>query len=220
VIRLVRLPVPAQLRAWLEERANTLRELLQAGQDPPKALLASYRHPPVKAHLVAEAHGKCIYCESKIPHVYFGDVEHIKPKSVFPTEQLDFENLGLACAQCNNAKDNFWDVEIPFLNPYQEDPGEELLALGFMIAHRPGHPRAKLTIAHIGLNRPELLERRKERIELLQPLADQYEVTPDGALKDLLRTELRRHGAGDSEYAMIVRTYLEAACKLQHDPAA
>lgn len=220
MIKVTRRAVPEDLLTWITERAARLRNHLQAGEVPSDALLNSYRHPPLKDLLIAEVHGKCVYCESKITHVYFGDIEHIKPKSIFPLERLDLENLTLACAQCNNAKGEFWDANLPLLNPYQDDPSEEVMALGFMVIRRPGHDRARLTVERLGLNRLALLERRKERIELLQTLADQYAVTADGPIKDLLRTELLRNADDDREYAMIVRTYLEAACDLRYDPAA
>jgi hypothetical protein len=90
-----------------------------------------------------------------------------------------------------------------------------MLALGYWLARRPGRNRARLTIEQLDLNRPALLERRKERIELLQLLADQYIQEPPGGVKDLLRNELCRQAGKEGEYAMIVRTYLEAACELQ-----
>ncbi len=199
------------------ERDNRLRQHLIQGTEPPQALLNAYRDPELKQHLVQEAHGKCVYCESKITHVYFGDVEHIKPKSAFPNERLNVANLVLACAVCNNAKSEFWDDETPFLNPYLDDPTEEVLALGFMVAHRPGHGRARLSISKLGLNRPALVERRKERVELLQSLADQYVLTPAGAIKDIIRTELCQHAKDSGEYAFIVRAYIKAACDFQCD---
>jgi len=220
MIRVRRCAIAEDLRDWLAQRAAQLREYLNNNQDPPEALLDSYRHPPLKAHLTVEAHGKCIYCESKITHVYFGDVEHIKPKSEFPAERLDLENLALTCARCNNAKREFWDAIFPLLNPYEDNPDEELLLLGFMIARRPGRPRARLTIERLKLNRTELLERRKERIESLQALADQYVEAPDGPIKDLIKAELLQHAADSGEYAMVVRAYLEAACGLKREPEA
>jgi uncharacterized protein (TIGR02646 family) len=141
-------------------------------------LLDSYRAPALKAHLVSEAHGKCVYCESKITHVYFGDIEHIKPKAKFPRERLDVENLVLACAICNNAKGDYRDASNALLNPYVEDPDQEILALGYLIARRPGQSRARLTIKQLDLNRQALLERRRERVERLQPLAEQYMLEP------------------------------------------
>jgi uncharacterized protein (TIGR02646 family) len=215
MIKLTRMAVPNVLRTRVEQRAARLREILRAGNDPPQALLDSYRDPELKAHLVAEAHGKCAYCESKITHVYFGDIEHIKPKSRFPAESLDPENLVLACALCNNSKGDFWEEATPLLNPYSDEPNQEMLALGYLIARRPGRNRARLTIEQLALNRQALLERRKERIELLQSLADQFMLEPPGRVKDLLRSELCRQATDEGEYAMIVRAYLEAACDLR-----
>jgi 5-methylcytosine-specific restriction endonuclease McrA len=215
MIKLARSHIPTELRTRIEQRAAHLRDLLEAGEVPPNALLDSYRDPELKAHLVAEAYGKCIYCESKITHVYFGDIEHIKPKSRFPAERLNPENLALACAVCNNAKGEYWEDDATLLNPYSDDPDQELLALGDFVARRPGRNRARLTIGQLKLNRQALLERRRERIELLQPLADQYMLEPAGPIKNLLRAELCEQAGGEGEYAFIVRAFLEAACGLR-----
>lgn len=196
----------------MNERVDELHASLNAGQTPVTAVLESYRYAPLKQHLILEANGKCIYCESKITHLYYGDVEHIRPKSIFPGERLNVDNLALACALCNNAKGNYWDENYPLLNPYIDSPLDEVMALGFLISRRPGKDRARITIERLELNRTALLERRRERIELLQPLADQYAATPEGALKELLRKELLRQAGDDSEYSMIVRSYLQAAC--------
>lgn len=144
----------------------------------------------------------------------------MKPKSEFPEERLDVTNLVLACALCNNAKGEFWDNGIPFLDPYADDPAGELLALGFFISHKPGRNRARLTISKLGLNRLALVERRKERVELLQALADQYVQAPEGPIKDLLRAELWQHADTSAEYAFIVRSYLKAACDFDCEQAA
>lgn len=220
MIKLTRSEIPAALQALIDARVERLRAHLANGETPPTALLNSYRDPEVKRHLVAEANGKCIYCESKITHVYFGDVEHIKPKALFPTERLSIANLGLACAPCNNAKGDFWDAATPLLNPYEDEPSSELIAFGYLVMRRPGRDRARLSIDRLDLNRQALVERRRERIELLQALADQFLQAPEGAVKELIRTELTRQAEDDSEYAFVVRTYLEAACGLRHGVAA
>lgn len=217
MIKLSRNPLPVALEAQVAVRVQRLKEHLDNGEEVPKSLLDAYRNPAVKEHLVAEAYGKCVYCESKITHVYFGDVEHIKPKALFPAERLDISNLTLACALCNNAKGDYWDDHLPLLNPFTDDPSEELLCLGYLLARRPGSARARLTIERLQLNRQALLERRRERIELLQPLADQYAQAAPGPLKNLLEAELRRQAQSASEYTMIVRTYLAAACGIHVD---
>jgi hypothetical protein len=141
-------------------------------------------------------------------------IEHIKPKSKFLSESLDPSNLALACALCNNAKRDFWDADTPLLNPYTDDPDQQMLALGCYIVRRPSNNRARLTIDQLDLNRQALLERRKERIEQIAPLVDQYMQEPSGSIKDLIRREPCRQANQDAEYAMIVRAYLEAVCSL------
>jgi 5-methylcytosine-specific restriction endonuclease McrA len=217
MIKLTRQKVPDELQRRLQERGERLRELLRNGEKPPQTLSDWYRDPALKEHLIAEAHGKCVYCESKIIHLYFGDIEHFWPKSKFPEKGLDLENLGLACARCNNAKGDFWDENILLLNPYVDEPDHEVFAHGVFLKRRPGRPRALLTIKRLDLNRPALVERRMERIELLESLADQYANAPAGAVKDLIRAELLQQAADESEYAIFVRAYIETACGLQWD---
>ena len=59
-------------------------------------------------------HGKCCYCEMCIAESRSGrHVEHYRPKSLFPALTYQWNNLLLACADCNSAKlDKF---------PYSED---------------------------------------------------------------------------------------------------
>ncbi|MGR8934038.1 MAG: hypothetical protein ACU837_06555 [Gammaproteobacteria bacterium] len=73
-----------------------------------------YGHKTVKETLNAMQHGNCCFCESKITHISFGDVEHFRPKAGYKqngTEKLqtpgyywlvyDWENLLLSCERCN-----------------------------------------------------------------------------------------------------------------------
>lgn len=212
MIRLQRVPLPTTLSESCATRAAELKAIVASGGEPPESLLNAYRDPELKRHLLLEGYGKCMYCESKITHVYFGDVEHLRPKSQFPSERLDVSNLGLACAICNNKKGEYWDDIAPVLNPFVDTPSDEVMMLGFLLVRRPGRSRARVTIEKLELNRPALLERRRERIELLQPLADQYVVAPDGPVREIIKGELVRQAGQDSEYSLVVQTYLVAAC--------
>jgi uncharacterized protein (TIGR02646 family) len=83
------------------------QKLLQreaAGETPTRTEATHYRHPDIKAALVAETHNKCAYCESKLQHIHHGDVEHIFPKSRDPSRMLKWDNLTLACEVCNQNK--------------------------------------------------------------------------------------------------------------------
>lgn len=125
----------------------------------PVALRTDYRHPDNKAALRDASVDKCMYCESKVSHSYFGDVEHIRPKGTFPELEFSWENLGFVCAKCNNAKLNQWHDATPYINPYEEDPSGHLTALGAYVYQRAGSERGEITWRDIDLNRPQLLER-------------------------------------------------------------
>jgi uncharacterized protein (TIGR02646 family) len=137
----------------------------------PSALQDSnYKHRDNKDALRKASYDKCMYCESKIPHVDFAHVEHIKPKAAdkFPELEFTWENLGYACAKCNNAKSSKYFNDTPFIDPYVEEPSEFVIFSGPFMFHRNGGERGEISITEIELNRPELIERRMEKIKALQ----------------------------------------------------
>lgn len=86
-----------------------------------------YGHKSVKEKLIEQQHGKCFLCESFIPHVAHGDVEHFRPKGGWQqtaTDELgqpgyywlayDWSNLFLACQICNQTyKRNLFPLSNP-----------------------------------------------------------------------------------------------------------
>jgi uncharacterized protein (TIGR02646 family) len=86
-----------------------------------------YAHQAVKDALNKMQHGKCCFCESKLMHITFGDVEHYRPKAGYKQtarEKLkkpgyywlayEWENLLLCCERCNRQhKKNLF----PLLHP-------------------------------------------------------------------------------------------------------
>ena len=54
-----------------------------------------------KAHLKAETHGKCAYCESSTSTVAYGDVERFRPKSVYWWLAYCYDNFSYSCQLCN-----------------------------------------------------------------------------------------------------------------------
>ena len=62
-----------------------------------------YKQEDVKKILAEKMfHGKCAYCEAKITHIDYGDIEHFKPKDIFPLLAVEWQNLLLACRVCNS----------------------------------------------------------------------------------------------------------------------
>ena len=58
----------------------------------------------VKTALDKWSHGKCAYCETLINASRSQQVEHFKPKSLFPSLVYDWNNYFLACGGCNGTK--------------------------------------------------------------------------------------------------------------------
>jgi hypothetical protein len=114
----------------------------------------------------------------------------------------------LACAICNNNKGDYYDDTLSLINPYIDEPEEEFVAVGFLMWESPGHDRAAVTESLLRLNRLELFERRKERLDRLHSLATVYAKAEHEVHKRLLRQQLIEEAADDKEYAFIVRCYL------------
>jgi uncharacterized protein (TIGR02646 family) len=87
-----------------------------------------YGHATVKHALIAAQYGKCCFCESKITHISYGDVEHFRPKAGYCQRSTgtlerpgyywlayEWENLLLCCQLCNQRhKRNYF----PLANPH------------------------------------------------------------------------------------------------------
>lgn len=174
----------------------------------PVALKTNYRHPENKDALRSASSDKCMYCESKVSAVYFGDVEHIHPKRLFPELEFDWENHGFVCARCNNAKRDQWHHDTPYINPYDEDPGDHLAAVGALILHRGGSERGEVTCRDVDLNRSDLVEARQARIDALHTLIDKVNRTKDEELRKTLSKELEQEAGEDLPYTLVSRAAL------------
>jgi hypothetical protein len=109
----------------------------------------------VKRYLFDLFDGKCAYCESKVLHVYYGEVEHYRPKrkvsedrahSGYYWQAYELLNLLPVCQQCNTARgkkthfpvrgarakscnDDLRRENRLLLMPYLDNPREELIFL-------------------------------------------------------------------------------------------
>lgn len=175
----------------------------------PGALRTDYKHPDNKDALRSACFDKCMYCESKISHTYYGDIEHIRPKDSFPELEFEWENLGYACARCNGFKSSKYDEDLPFVNPFEEDPNEFIVAAGHFLFQKKGSARAEVTIGEIELNRPELLERRTERMAAISNLVDKFEREASERLKGLIAQELKNAIADDQPYSLVAKSLFE-----------
>ena len=104
MIKITKTAKPDVLEKNAAEWTRVVLDKLAAGEKLTSTDDARYRHAEVKAALVAETHGKCAYCESKLKHIHHGDVEHMSPKSLEPVTRYEWRNLTLACEICNQNK--------------------------------------------------------------------------------------------------------------------
>ena len=155
---------------------------------------------------------KCMYCESKISHIDFAHIEHIKPKAEgkFPELAFSWDNLGYCCPKCNNEKSDKYHTELPYINPYNENPREHFYASGSIILVKEGSERAEITIKDIGLNRPELLEKRLEKITDIQNTITACFRTKNLVLRANALAELENEAGPSKEYSFFVKSLIEA----------
>ncbi|MCK4945026.1 MAG: HNH endonuclease [Alphaproteobacteria bacterium] len=170
----------------------------------------NYKDSENKNALRQASDDKCMYCESRISHVDFGQVEHIKPKSKYSELEFDWENLGYVCAKCNNKKSDSFDEDTPYVDPYSEDPKEHLYACGSVLFSKYGSERGEKTINDIELNRTNLLESRDERIQELQKAINACYRTSNTALRNSALRELKKESLPNKEYSLVVSAMLRS----------
>lgn len=193
----------------LKDNADTwkkeLMDYVEKGDKIPKSLSNKYNDCKVKDALKTESSAKCMYCESVVKHVAHEHIEHIKPKSVKKYPSLTFEwcNLGLACPICNMNKSDIYDDQIPFINPYIDNPSDFFVAAGPCVFARPGKRRAELTEKVIKLNRTALIEQRLERIDYLRELVDKHNKETNSTLKSMILNEIKIELGSNKPYAFV-----------------
>jgi len=179
---------------------------------PNPAALAKgdYKDPVNKDALRKSTAGKCMYCESKIEHNSYAHVEHIKPKAKYPELEFSWDNLGFSCQVCNTNKGDKYDETTPFIDPYTENPEDYIVFLEFYLYPRQGSERGEYTIKELDLNRPNLIERRKERIKKLIVMINAAYRTSSENLRNQAITELKAEADKDKEYSGMVKSVLLA----------
>lgn len=161
-----------------------------------------YGHQSVKNLLRTVQDGKCCFCEAKIAHISYGDVEHYRPKAGWIQENeglnqpgyywlaYDWDNLFLSCEICNQRhKKNFFPLfdnanralsheseikaESPlFIKPDTEDPEKFVQFKEEIPFPVNDNPRGIETVKKLGLDREMLNERRREKLGLIKVLYD------------------------------------------------
>jgi uncharacterized protein (TIGR02646 family) len=186
-----------------QEKIRTLCDEYDQGKRSFDFDNAVYGHNTVKQTLIIMQHGKCCFCESKILHIAYGDVEHYRPKAGYRQNSEDamqkpgyywlaysWDNLLLCCERCNRQyKKNLFPLlhqekraqchhddfgmESPLLiNPAMTDPKNHIGFRDEIPYSIDDSPYGKTTIAVLGLDREELNEIRRTKLEELRSLVN------------------------------------------------
>lgn len=169
-----------------------------------------YRHHDIKEALVKETKNKCAYCESKLQHIHHGDVEHINPKSLAPELTIEWENLTLACEICNQNKTNLDPYANSIIDPYHIDPRLHILFVG-PLAFATGSVLGISTRTIFDLDRPELVEARKERFIYVMSLYSNVlrEDIPLHARRLIYKDLVSKEGSSDKAFSAMTLDLIE-----------
>jgi uncharacterized protein (TIGR02646 family) len=174
MIKLQREPEPQKLidnkSAWLKALREAIVHYGGYNKIPTqekKRLIAHYRDEKIKEPLLKSSHEKCAFCECIPGESGYPEVEHFKPKSLYPDEMFDWENLLPSCKRCNNNKHEHDTGREPLINPYDINPEEAFYYEDINIKAKNGkyYTEAKRTIDVCGLNASRLLRPRASILE-------------------------------------------------------
>jgi len=170
------IPRPKLSEATLKKLAKKTQQILKAADKKAEAdsVYASSRttawFAPIITELskIAGAGQHCFFCSGGEA----SQVEHFKPKAIFPADSMTWENFTWSCALCNQYKSAKFesDPETAFINPLEENVWTYFLLDQFgnlsprwIVEENRLHPRAVETEAALHLRRQAMQERRQAR---------------------------------------------------------
>lgn len=215
--------VTREIVAYLKKRDKRAKPV-PAGVKPPKdeelaRLVSKYGDAGLglKVHLLAETHDKCAYCESKVTHVAFGDIEHVVPKALRPDLAVELSNLTIACGVCNNNKSDYYDERARLVDPHADDGRAEIAFFGWNIVESMCGARGKHTLRELELNREPLTKRRSDHFNKLGELVSSWKKETDPEMRYALLLSLWDYGLPMSEYSSMALTALDH-CQVERLP--
>lgn len=167
-----RRPEPVSLvrrkKRWTDELLAKIKEHGDHTEDVPDRYYTRYNKSDVKAALDLMYRNYCCYCEGRIGIVDYPHIEHRKPKRgphAYPELTFEWDNLHLACTKCNGHKGDRYDEAHPILDAVHDVPISKYLSYqiyGDGVWRKAQTLRGKTTEQHANLNRPELVNARRE----------------------------------------------------------
>ena len=187
----------------------------------------NYSHPDISLALKGvHAKAKCVYCEAYVDVTGYATIEHFHPKSLYPNETFEWDNLFVGCSVCNTPKNSFDTGKEPFIHPIIDDPEDYLTFdnLQYVPKHAAGiaYQKAQNVIENCKLQRLALVREHAEllitflktRDSLVNKIKNYNEHTrAQKKLEDAAEIfssldELNKEAADDAQYAGFIRYLL------------
>lgn len=209
-----RLPVPAVLKEkqaeWQEKYDAKLAADPHVRPDSNK-----YAHKEIKDTLYAMSYGKCFYCETKLSGGN-KEVDHFVEVAIDHSKAYDWENLYLACSNCNDKIDHAKIPVTEALDPCRDSDEEiqrNITYVDELICAVAGSQKGLNTIKKFKLN-TELLDLRRGQWlkKVLKTVADIEGVMIKEGRKnvtDAERNALLRYMSPDQPYSLMSEVYLK-----------
>ena len=202
-----------------------------------------YGHKTVKAALRKAQHDKCCFCESKVTHISYGDVEHFRPKAGVrqrpgvPMEKpgyywlaYEWSNLFFSCQLCNQryketlfplikqgdrakSHNDVINLEKPLFINPTEDVEKFISFREEVIFAIDDKPRGKATIKALGLDRDELNDMRKDCYDKLELIYELANLKPPVPQSKNAKALINRSIQSSSQYASMIRCAVNAKFK-------
>ena len=144
-------------------------------------------------------HGLCGYCEEECK----GEIDHFRPKKLFPELVYDWSNWIVACHSCNHTKRDKWPSTryVDPCEPSRSSRPEHFFDFDVMTRMivpmrdlRPGrHKKAVTTIRDLGLNDFHHIKRRLLWLKMVSMVLHKYNKTDPTLLKIIEDISSRDH---------------------------
>lgn len=147
-------------------KRELLDEIANQGEDVSKVekrFFNKYNKQDVKEALNEMYDGLCCYCEGKTGTVDYLQIDHRKPKKLFPESTYDWNNLNLSCTICNRRKGDKYSKKYPILDAVRDVPISKhftYMVDTYGVWVIPMSNRGQTTKEHADLNRDNLCGER------------------------------------------------------------
>jgi hypothetical protein len=100
---------------FLDDNARAMQDVINRAILPRKTkksatdFLLTYEWRKLRMQVISHYGARCMCCGASPKTGAVINVDHIKPRKLFPNLALDFDNLQILCSICNHGKGN-WDM--------------------------------------------------------------------------------------------------------------